>query len=66
MAIKGNIYMVFNDGGGDLPVHQNVSFEYAKKVLHKAVSINPQNGFYLDSLGWLYYQKNDLNQRHHF
>ncbi|MGY3803772.1 hypothetical protein ACWNT8_06920 [Pigmentibacter ruber] len=39
---------------------KNVKMEYARKILHKAVSLEPQNGFYLDSLGWLYFQKNDL------
>ncbi|WGL59070.1 tetratricopeptide repeat protein [Pigmentibacter sp. JX0631] len=39
---------------------KNVKIEYARKILHKAVSLEPQNGFYLDSLGWLYFQKNDL------
>jgi tetratricopeptide (TPR) repeat protein len=41
-------------------LENSIRLEYAKKVLHKAVAINPQNGFYLDSLGWLYFQKNDL------
>ncbi len=39
---------------------KNLKIEYARKILHKAVSLEPQNGFYLDSLGWLYFQKNDL------
>ncbi len=41
-------------------VERNQKIEYARKILHKAVMINPKNGFYLDSLGWLYFQKNDL------
>ncbi|APJ03063.1 hypothetical protein [Silvanigrella aquatica] len=41
-------------------VENSSKFEYAKKLLQKAVAIEPQNGFYLDSLGWLYYQKNDF------
>ncbi|BBH52289.1 hypothetical protein [Fluviispira sanaruensis] len=40
-------------------VENNKKLELAKKVLLKAVALNPKNGFYLDSLGWLYYQKND-------
>jgi tetratricopeptide (TPR) repeat protein len=39
---------------------QNLS--YARKILHKAVSLDPQNGFYLDSLGWAYFQKNDFKK----
>lgn len=39
---------------------KKLKLKYAKKILHKAVSINPQNGYYLDSLGWFYFQKNDL------
>ena len=41
-------------------VEKNQKIEYARKILHKAVTLNPQNGFYLDSLGWLYFQKNEL------
>ncbi len=40
-------------------VENNKKLELAKKVLLKAVALNPKNGFYLDSMGWLYYQKND-------
>ena len=40
-------------------LESNIRLEYAKKLLHKAVVISPQNGFYLDSLGWLYFQKNE-------
>ncbi len=42
-------------------IEKNEKLDYAKKVLLKAISIDPQNGFYLDSLGWLYYQKNDIS-----
>ncbi|KAB8031745.1 tetratricopeptide repeat protein [Fluviispira multicolorata] len=41
-------------------VEKNKKLDLAKKVLLKAVTLNPKNGFYLDSLGWLYYQKNDF------
>lgn len=39
---------------------KNLKIEFARKLLHKAVALEPQNGFYLDSLGWAYFQKNDL------
>jgi len=34
----------------------------AQKMISRAVELDPQNGAYLDSLGWVYYQQNRLDQ----
>ena len=31
-------------------------------MISRAVELDPQNGAYLDSLGWVYYQQNRLDQ----
>ena len=36
--------------------------EEAQKMISRAVELDPQNGAYLDSLGWVYYQQNRLDQ----
>jgi tetratricopeptide (TPR) repeat protein len=33
----------------------------AQKLISKALEIDPQNGAYLDSLGWVYYRQNLLD-----
>ena len=37
----------------------NVHLAEARTLLEKAVALDPQNGAYLDSLGWLHYRLND-------
>ena len=41
---------------GYLYVEQGVEVESAEKLLLEAIDIQPNNGYYLDSLGWLYYK----------
>lgn len=43
-------------------LEENMNLEYAKKLLYKALALNPQNGFYLDSLGWFYFLRNDFKK----
>ena len=38
--------------------------DYAVELLQKAVELEPRNGYYLDSLGWAYFQKNSLAKAH--
>jgi tetratricopeptide (TPR) repeat protein len=37
-----------------------MKLEEAAKLVGRALEIDPQNGAYLDSLGWVYYQQNKL------
>jgi tetratricopeptide (TPR) repeat protein len=45
---------------------RNVNLERAEAMLVKAVSLQPRNGAYVDSLGWAYYRlgKLDLARKH--
>ena len=40
---------------------RNVHLQEALQLLRKAVEMEPDNGAYLDSLGWVYYRLNDLD-----
>jgi tetratricopeptide (TPR) repeat protein len=33
----------------------------AEKLIRRALSIEPDDGFYIDSLGWVYYQQGKLD-----
>jgi tetratricopeptide (TPR) repeat protein len=41
---------------------QNVHLEEALEMLKKAVNLEPNNGAYLDSLGWIYFRLNQFDQ----
>jgi Flp pilus assembly protein TadD len=36
-----------------------VQLEQAEELILRALKIQPNDGFYIDSLGWVYYQKGD-------
>ena len=38
---------------------RGVNLDKALEHLTKALAIQPKNGYFLDSLGWIYYQKGD-------
>lgn len=44
---------------GYLYSEENVKLDEAEALLNKALAIEPDNPFYLDSLGWVYYRKGD-------
>ncbi len=44
---------------GYLLAEMDKDLERAEKLVLKAVSGDPENGYYLDSLGWVYYQMGD-------
>jgi tetratricopeptide (TPR) repeat protein len=46
---------------GYLLADKGIRLEEAKVLIEKAVSMNPENGAYLDSLGWVYYKMSDYN-----
>ena len=39
-----------------------VQLDEAEDLIQRALKIEPNDGFYIDSLGWVYYQKGDYNQ----
>ncbi len=47
---------------GYLYATRNVELDKALNHLERAISIQPRNGYFLDSLGWIYYKKGDMNQ----
>jgi predicted Zn-dependent protease len=45
-----------------MPPNRNIRLDEADKMIRKAVQLEPQNGAYLDSLGWLQYRQNRLDE----
>jgi tetratricopeptide (TPR) repeat protein len=41
-------------------VDQNIHVEAAMELIRKAVQLDPDNGYYVDSLGWAYYRMGDF------
>jgi tetratricopeptide (TPR) repeat protein len=47
---------------GYMLADRDVRLDEAQKMIQRAVELDPQNGAYLDSLGWVYYRQNMLDQ----
>ncbi|MDQ6663837.1 MAG: tetratricopeptide repeat protein [Acidobacteriota bacterium] len=47
---------------GYMLADRDVRLDEANKLISRAVELDPQNGAYLDSLGWVYYRQNRLDQ----
>jgi tetratricopeptide (TPR) repeat protein len=47
---------------GYMLADRDVRLDEAQKLISRAVELDPQNGAYLDSLGWVYYRRNQLDQ----
>ena len=47
---------------GYMLADRNVKLEEAHQLIQKALDQDPDNGAYLDSLGWVYYRQNKLDQ----
>lgn len=47
---------------GYMLADRDVRLEEAQKMISRALEIDPQNGAYLDSLGWVLYRQNRLEQ----
>ncbi len=45
---------------GYLLADRNSKLDQALKLIQKAVELEPDNGAYQDSLGWVYFRKNDI------
>ena len=44
---------------GYIYAEDNTKLEEAQKLVERALVVDPDNGAYLDSLGWVYYKKGD-------
>jgi tetratricopeptide (TPR) repeat protein len=47
---------------GYMLADRDVRLDEAYQLIKKAVDLDPQNGAYLDSLGWVYYRQGKLNE----
>ncbi len=47
---------------GYLFVERGENLDEAETLIRKALELKPDDGFYLDSLGWLYFQKKELDK----
>lgn len=47
---------------GYMLAERGIKLEFAKNLIEKALKISPENGFYLDSFGWVYYQLGDYEK----
>ncbi len=47
---------------GYLYADRNYKLEESLHLINRALSLEPENGAYLDSLGWLYYRKGNYSQ----
>src|SRR5580700_4310503 len=47
---------------GYMWVDRNLNLDEAGLMIKKALEIEPDNGAYLDSLGWFYFKKNDFSR----
>lgn len=47
---------------GYMLADRNVRLDEAQQLISKAVDLEPDNGAYLDSLGWVHYRQNRLDQ----
>ena len=47
---------------GYMLADRNIKLDEAQKLIARAVELEPLNGAYLDSLGWVYYRQNMLDQ----
>jgi tetratricopeptide (TPR) repeat protein len=47
---------------GYMLADRDVRLDEAQKLISKAVELEPQNGAYLDSLGWVYFRQNRLEE----
>jgi tetratricopeptide (TPR) repeat protein len=47
---------------GYMLADRNLRLDEAQQLISKALDLDPQNGAYLDSLGWVYYRQNRLEK----
>jgi Flp pilus assembly protein TadD len=47
---------------GYLFAERGENLEESEKLIRKALELKPDDGFYTDSLGWVYYQRKDFKK----
>jgi tetratricopeptide (TPR) repeat protein len=47
---------------GYMLAEQGANLDEAKTLIERALDIEPKNGYYLDSLGWVYYQEKEMEK----
>ena len=47
---------------GFLYAEENIKLEEAEQLVNRALAISPDNGAYLDSLGWVYFKKGEYDK----
>ncbi len=50
---------------GYMLADRDVRLDEAQKLISRALELEPDNGAYLDSLGWVYYRLNRLDDAEH-
>lgn len=50
---------------GYMLADRGVRLDEAQKLVSRALELEPENGAYLDSLGWVYYRQNRLDEAEH-
>jgi Flp pilus assembly protein TadD len=51
---------------GYMYADKGIKLAQARQMLERAVALDPQNGAYLDSLGWVCFRMNDLREAEKF
>ncbi len=51
---------------GYMLADRNIRLDEARNLLHKAIELDPYNGAYLDSLGWVYFRLNKLEDAENY
>ena len=47
---------------GYMDAEDGVNLAQAKRLIERAIALDPENGAYIDSLGWVYYQLGDVEE----
>jgi len=45
---------------------ESEDLDYAESLVKRALEIEPNNGYYMDSLGWIYYKKGRFEDAYHY
>jgi tetratricopeptide (TPR) repeat protein len=51
---------------GYMMAERGENLDEAEKLIRRALAIKPRDGFYLDSLGWVWFQRGDLQKAQQF
>jgi len=65
IAIDSNDSQAFNNYAYSL-VERGIELEKALELASKAIEIEPNNASYLDTIGWIYYKKNNFKKAQYY